>query len=437
METSTPSSLDSALLALATAERTRRARIRSFDWKRSARPDQRLPAGNWRVWLILAGRGWGKTRTGAEAVREWSETYSHIGLIAPTKNDAREIMVEGPAGILSVFPRERPARYIANRYRIEFPSGSIGTVFTADEPERLRGPQHTKLWADELAAWRYPEAWDMAMLGLRLGASPQAIITTTPKPIPLVKELRIRAASVRDPLGRVILTRGSTYDNEANLSPAFLSEIVQRYEGTRLGRQELHAEILEELEGALWTGAMIDAGRVSRLTVGGVPAMVRVVLAVDPATTHGPDADETGVAVAGKGEDGHYYLIASAGLRASPETWGSRVLALYDEHDASLIVAETNQGGEMVAAVLRAVCSRTGREMPRIKTIHAKKGKALRAEPVVALYEQGRVHHIGSFDVLEDQQTTFPVASEHDDRLDAAVYALTELARERRTITAY
>ena len=370
-------------------------------------------------------------------MREWSESFSHIGLIAPTKSDAREIMVEGVAGILSVFPRERPARYISNRYRIEFPSGAIGTVFTADEPDRLRGPQHQKLWADELAAWRYPEAWDMAMLGLRLGSSPQAVITTTPKPIALVKELRLRAGMAADPLGRVILTRGSTYENEANLSPAFLSEIVQRYEGTRLGRQELHAEVLEDLEGALWTSAMIDSARIPRPTDGSIPAMTRVILAVDPATTHGPDSDETGIAIAGKGEDGQYYLIASTGLRASPETWGSRVLALYDEHDASLIVAETNQGGEMVAAVLRAVCSRTGREMPRIKMVHAKKGKVLRAEPVVALYEQGRVHHVGAFDVLEDQQTSFPVASEHDDRLDAAVYALTELARERRTITAY
>lgn len=383
--------------------------------------------------MILAGRGWGKTRTGAEAVREWSETNSHIGLIAPTKTDAREIMVEGVAGILAVFPPERPARYIANRFRLEFPSGSIGTIFTADEPDRLRGPQHTKLWADELAAWRYPEAWDMALLGLRLGDSPQAIITTTPKPTALIRELRDRSRLETDPLGRVVLTQGSTYDNAANLSPAFLSEIVQRYEGTRMGRQELHAEILEEIEGALWTGAMIEGGRVRE-----APALVRRVLAVDPATTHGPDSDETGITVAGKGEDGGYYVLEAEGLRATPEVWGSRVLHLYDLHGADMIVAETNQGGEMVAAVLRAVCSRTSREVPRITTVHAKKGKVLRAEPVVALYEQGRVHHVGVFPVLEEQQTAFPVATDHDDRVDATVYALTELAKpERRSITAY
>jgi predicted phage terminase large subunit-like protein len=430
--TSTGSLPDSALLALLEAEQERRRRARQYDWSLSGRPDQHLPEGDWRIWLVLAGRGWGKTRTGAEAVRSWSERFSRISLIAPTGDDAREIMVEGESGVLAVFPQDRPARYIANRRRIVFPSGSIGTIYSADEPDRLRGPQHTKVWADELAAWRYPEAWDMAMLGLRLGASPQAIITTTPKPTALVKELRNRSHLETDPLGRVILTRGSTYDNAANLAPAFLSEIVQRYEGTRLGRQELHAEILEEIEGALWTGAMIEAHRVRE-----APRMARVIVAVDPATTHGPESDETGITVGGRGEDGDLYVLASEGLRASPETWGSRVLSLYDEHYGAAIVAETNQGGEMVSAVLRAVCARTGRTLPRVITIHAKKAKVLRAEPVVAMYEQGRVHHVGVFPVLEEQQTSFPVATEHDDRVDATVYALTELAATKRSITAY
>jgi predicted phage terminase large subunit-like protein len=425
-------SADGSLLRLVEAEQERRKRIRTFDWTTQARDEQRAPGGDWRIWAILAGRGWGKTRTGAETVREWSETFSHIGLIAPTKSDAREIMVEGVAGILAVFPQDRPARYIANRYRLEFPSGSVGTIFTADEPERLRGPQHTKIWADELAAWRYPEAWDMAMLGLRLGSSPQAVITTTPRPTALIRELRDRSRLDADPLGRVVLTSGSTYDNAANLAPAFLSEIVQRYEGTRMGRQELHAEILEEIEGALWTGRMIEVSRRKK-----APALTRTILAVDPATTHGPDADETAITVAGKGEDGDFYVLDAEGLRASPEVWGSRVLSLYDQHDADMIVAETNQGGEMVAAVIRAVCSRTGRAVPRIKTVHAKKGKVLRAEPVVALYEQGRVHHVGVLAVLEEEQTAFPVASDHDDRVDATVYALTELAQEKRRMTAY
>ena len=432
--TSTRSHLDSAALALVEAELDRRRRSRQFDWGNSSRPEQRIPEGDWRLWAILAGRGWGKTRTGAETVRAWSERYSHIGLIAPTKNDAREIMVEGVSGILAVFPRERAARYIANRFRLEFPSGSVGTLFTADEPDRLRGPQHTKLWADELAVWRYPEAWDMAMLGLRLGDSPQAIITTTPKPTRLIKELRNRSHLESDPLGKVVLTRGSTYENEANLAPAFLAEIVQRYEGTRLGQQELHAEILDEIEGALWTGTMIDAGRVK---AGEVPQMERKVVAVDPATTHGPDADETAISVAGRGTDAEFYVLEAEGLRASPETWGSRVLGLYDQHEANVIVAETNQGGEMVASVLRSVCSRSGRAMPRLIMVHAKKGKVLRAEPIVALYEQGRVHHVGLFPVLEEEQTSFPVASEFDDRVDATVYALTELAKTPKRVQAY
>lgn len=192
------------------------------DWRTQARPEQRIPDGRWRIWVINAGRGWGKTRTGAETCRSWSESFSHIGLIAPTKNDAREVMVEGVSGILAVFPRHARPRYIANRYRIEFPSGAIGTVFTADEPDRLRGPQHEKLWMDELASWRYPEAFDMAMLGLRLGENPQAVITTTPKRTRLIRELKRRSALESDPLGRVVMTGGSTYENRANLSPEFL-----------------------------------------------------------------------------------------------------------------------------------------------------------------------------------------------------------------------
>jgi len=433
---------------LLNAETERRARVRRYDWRGHAcpfhtpedpfvegsclhgRPGQVLPDGDWRVWAIMAGRGWGKTRTGAEAVREWSERYSRIGLIAPTKNDAREVMVEGASGILSAFPPDRPARYIANRLRVEFPSGSIGTVYTADEPERLRGPQHTKLWADELAAWRYPEAWTMAMFGLRLGDNPQVIATYTPKPTKLVKELRDRARLDNDPHGRVLLQRGSTYDNRLNLAPSFLSEIVGRYEGTRLGRQELHAEVLEDVEGALWSGSLIEPYRVPE-----APDMVRVVVAVDPAVTHGEDSDATGLVVAGKGVDGDYYVLSSDGLRVSPETWARRTLYVTDQHGADCIVAEVNQGGDLVTLTLRNVAD--GRPVPRIKKVHAKKGKVLRAEPVVALYEQGKVHHVGSHDALEDQQTSFPIANDHDDLVDAVVYALTELSEPVRRVTAY
>ena len=350
-------------------------------------------------------------------------------------------MVEGESGVLAVFPQERPARYVANRRRIEFPSGSIGTIYSADEPERLRGPQHDKLWMDEIAAWRYQEAaFDMAMLGLRLGANPQAVITSTPKPQKLLKGLvkRSRLRAGEDPLGRVVMTEGTTYENRANLAEAFVAEVIVKYEGSRLGRQELLAEVLEDVEGALWTGAMIEAGRVQEVPAGVM--IVRKVLGIDPATTSGPDSDETGLTVAGKGSDGDLYVLRSEGHRSRPNEWASRALALYDEEEIDCIVPETNQGGQMVTETIRNVCLSQGRPVPRIKPVHARKGKALRAEPVVALYEQGKVHHVGPFPVLEDQQTSFVPPGggvENDDRLDATVYALSELAVPVKSITAY
>lgn len=422
------------------AERDRRARIVKYDWRgHHARPSQILPDGDWRLWLVKAGRGFGKTRTGAEAVREWSEAHPRIGLIAPTGDDARNIMVEGESGVLSVFPPDRQAVYIANRRRIEFPSGAIGTIYSADEPERLRGPQHHKLWMDEIASWRYLEAaFDMAMLGLRLGSSPQAVITSTPKNIRLIRQLRDRSRleAGSDPLGTVVMTEGTTYENRNNLAEAFVNELIVKYEGTRMGRQELQAEVLEDVEGALWSSSMIEPYRVAAMD----EQRLRTVVAVDPATTSGPESDETGIAVASLGTGQGLFLHVAEGHRVTPSTWASRVLALYDQHEADCIVAETNQGGQMVTETIRNVCMSQGRSMPRIKTVHAKKGKATRAEPVVALYEQERVHHIGTFDVLEDQQTSFvpPGGSpEGDDRLDAVVYALTELAVIVKQITAY
>ena len=256
------------------------------------------------------------------------------------------------------------------------------------------------------------------------------VATFTPKPTHLVKSLRDRARLDIDPAGKVILTRGSTYENAPNLAPEFLSEIVQKYEGTRLGRQELHAEVLEDIEGALWQSSLIEPFRVDE-----APDMARVVVAVDPAVTHGEDSDATGVVVAGKGVDGHYYVMASDELRVSPETWARRVLYQHDNLAADCIVAEVNQGGELVTLTLRNVAD--GRAVPRVKTVHAKRAKVLRAEPVVALYEQGKVHHVGRHDALEDQQTSFPVANDHDDLVDAVVYALTELAEPVRRMTAY
>ncbi len=387
------------------------------------RSNQLLPDGLWRLWLVKAGRGWGKTRVGAEAVREWSETNRRVNIIGATMDDARDIMVEGESGILSVFPNERRARYIHNRRLIEYPSGAIGQVFSADEPERLRGPQHYKLWLDEIAAWRYLDmAFDMAMLGLRLGANPQAVLTSTPKAIPLVRSLRdrTRIPPGDDPLGTVIMSEGSTFENEANLAPPFLAELVQKYTGTRMGRQELDAEVLEDIEGALWTSGMIEPYR-RRATE--IPELVRIVVAVDPATTHGEDSDYTAIVVAGIDAEREYYVLQSEQLHLTPNGWGSRVFALADKWDADAIVGEVNQGGEMVENTLRNIRRDGWRWVP----VHAKKGKSLRAEPVVGLYEQGRVHHVGMHAAMEDQQTSFPVGNEHDDLVDANVYALTEL----------
>lgn len=269
-----------------------------YDWERLARPNQLPPPGDWRGWLLLAGRGFGKTRTGAEWVRaQIRGGKRRLALVAPTAADARDVMVEGESGILSVFPAREKPRYQPAVRRVIWPNGAMATLFSADEPERLRGPQHDGAWCDELGSWRYPEAWDMLMFGLRLGLNPRVVITTTPRPTKLVREL------VNDP--GIFVTRGSTYDNRANLAPTFFSQIVRKYEGTRLGRQELEAELLEDVPGALWNHRMIDDARVRAAA-----SLSRVVVAVDPAVTSGEDSDETGIIVAGKDDDGAGYALA-------------------------------------------------------------------------------------------------------------------------------
>src|SRR5580692_9977446 len=237
-----------------------------FDWNEWARDTQKKPEGDWAVWLILAGRGYGKTRTGAETVRAWVGDFPFVNLIGATADDARDIMIEGESGLLAICPRHERPRYLPSKRRLDWPNGGKSLIFTADEPERLRGKQHNKLWCDEVCAWRYPEAYEQAMLGLRIGAVPQAIVTTTPRPVRLLKELMADAGTVT--------TRGTTYDNRAHLAPGFYSRIIGRYEGTRLGRQELNAEVLEDVEGALWSNSLIEASRVKV-----APEMSRIVVA--------------------------------------------------------------------------------------------------------------------------------------------------------------
>ena len=372
------------------------------------RPSQIPPDGDWRVWLILAGRGWGKTRTGAEWVRETVKHYRYVNLIAATADDARDIMIEGESGILNICPPAERPTYLPSKRRLEWPNGARSLIFTADEPERLRGKQHERLWMDECAAWRYPDAFDQAMLGLRIGDDPRAVVTTTPRPVRIVRDLMAAATTT--------ITRGSTYENRENLAGAFLEQIITKYEGTRLGRQELLGELLEDVEGALWSYGMIAYATT-------LPDMARVVVAIDPATTSGEASDETGIIVAGLGVDGLGYVLADRSCRLSPDGWARRAVAAYHEFHADRIVAEVNNGGDLVEQVIRTVEAR----IPYTK-VHASRGKRTRAEPVAALYEQNKVKHAVAFPELEQQLISWtPESGESPDRLDALVWALTTL----------
>ena len=383
-------------------------------WEIHRRPAQATPISDWRVWLILAGRGWGKTRTGAEFIREQVNlgAASHIALVGPTAADVRDTMIEGESGLLGIFPRDERPRYEPSKRRVTFHNGAMASAFSADEPDRLRGPNHDLAWADELAAWRYPEAWDMLMFGLRIGGNPRAVVTTTPKPIPLIRRL----LAIED--GTVVLTRGSTFDNKANLAASFLTEITSRYEGTRLGRQELYAEILDDVDGALWDRGTLEEHRVSM-----TPELERVVVAIDPAAGSKAENAETGIVVAGLGADGHGYVLDDRSIRGTPNDWGTSAIAAYHANKADRIVAEANQGGDMVLHTLRTVDANAP-----VKMVHASRGKRTRAEPVAALYEQGRIHHLGFHGLLEDQLCSWvPDHSDSPDRLDALVWAITEL----------
>lgn len=372
-----------------------------------------LPQGAWAYWLILAGRGFGKTRTGAETVREWVKSNRFVNLIGATADDARDIMVQGESGILACCPRWERPEYKPSQRALHWPNGAKSLIFTADEPERLRGKQHEKLWCDELAAWRYSDAWDQAKFGLRLGANPQAVVTTTPRPTAMVKALIADAATVT--------TRGKTADNRANLAPAFFDAILKRYEGTRIGRQEIAGEILDDNPNALFKRADIDAARVEK-----APDLMRVVVAIDPAATSSEGSDETGIVAAGCDAKGDVYVLADRSGRATPEGWARAAILAYDEFKADRIVAEQNNGGEMITAVLRSVDARVP-----AKLVTASRGKAIRAEPIAALYEQHRVHHVGSFARLEDQMVEFDPSEPPEkspDRMDALVWAITELS---------
>jgi predicted phage terminase large subunit-like protein len=386
-------------------------------WRVLARDNQLPPPGDWRTWLVLAGRGFGKTRTGAEWVHANHDRYARWHLVGPTASSVRDVMIEGESGILAVARENRP-KYEPSKLRLTWPNGSVASLFSADEPDRLRGPQCEAAWADEVAVWRHPEAWDMLQLGLRLGPDPRQIVTTTPRPVRVIRELLADANTVT--------VRGSTYENRANLAPAFFSQIITRYEGTRLGRQELYAELLDDVPGALWTRAMLEnRAEPQKLYREGVLShdLQRVVVAIDPAVSASETSDETGIVVAGLGNDKRGYVLADRSVRASPDAWARRAVTAYREFKADRIVAESNNGGEMVALTIRTVDP----NVP-VTLVHASRGKRARAEPVAALYEQGRISHVEPFPDLEDQLCSYtPESGDSPDRMDALVWALTDL----------
>ena len=387
-------------------------------WPLWARDSQIAPPGDWSVWLLMAGRGFGKTRTGAEWVRARVESGAagRIALVARTPADVRDVMIEGDSGLLSVCPPSNRPKYEPTKRRLTWPNGAFALAFSSHEPDQLRGPQFDAAWCDEVASWEYPrETWDNLMFGLRLGQRPQCVVTTTPRPIELLRELVDR--------DDVHVTRGSTYENRRFLAPSFIRQIERRYQDTDTGRQEIFAELLEEAEGALWRRDWIGHAETA-------PDINRIVVAIDPAMSSRPDSAETGIVVAGTDADLRGYVLEDGSGRMSPDEWARRAIDLYDRHSASRIIGERNNGGDLVGTVLKTASG--GRTLP-IRLVSASVGKYARAEPVAALYQQGRVFHVGSFPRLEDQLCTWePGSSTSPDRMDALVWALSDLITDRR-----
>lgn len=420
LRASSPKDLGAFLAKLTNEE----ASVLIYEWTFWARENQLPPVGNWTHWLLLAGRGFGKTRTGAEWVRNVADLgvrNTRIALVAPTAADARDVMIEGESGILNICPPWNMPIYSPANRKLTWPNGVVAHVYSAETPERLRGPQHSHAWCDELCAWQYPqETWDNLMFGLRLGKKPRTCITTTPKPTKILLDL-VASKNVN-------VVKGTTYDNLSNLASTFRDEIISKYEGTRLGRQELNAEILQDVLGSLWQRDQIEADRVSK-----IPDLVRIVVAIDPPVTSGDNADECGIIVAGIDKDKNGYVLADLSSQGkTPLEWCRDAVKAYYEWEADRIVAEVNQGGEMIETLLRQVNSKVS-----YKAVRATRGKVIRAEPVAALYEQHKIKHVGTHPNLEDQMCQFTLdfnkksMGYSPDRVDSLVWAITELMLEQ------
>lgn len=383
------------------------------NWARIARPEQRWPAGDWLIWYIQAGRGWGKTRTGAEATWQAAKSVPHLAIVAESFGEGRDTCVEGESGLKALYPGIVFNRSLGELW---FPSGCKGKIYSADDPESLRGPNNYFAWCDEIAKWRYlKKTWDMLMFTMRKGPRPRTVITTTPRPLPLLKDLKARPSTH--------LTRGKTSDNLANLSPVFIDQIIAPYQGTELGRQELDAEDIEDLKDALWQRAIIERSRVYA-----APDLTTIVVGVDPnAVSH--TGDDAGIITAGVGmcdcmgtPELHGFVLNDDTTSGGPREWARASVTAYHKFKADKLVAEDNNGGEMVEITIGTVP-----QAPPVKRIHASRGKHTRAQPVAMLYEQGKVHHVGALPKLEDELCSWMPGMDSPNRLDALVWALTEL----------
>lgn len=409
-----------------------------YNWKLWARQDQLPPAGNdWSCWTICAGRGWGKTRVMMEMVKKWvDEGVNHIGIIGRTTADVRSVLMRGESGLLSLYPENERPIYTETTRLVKWKNGAEALCFSAQEPELLRGPQYEKVVVDELAAWRYGEyALDMMMMGLRIGDNPQFVVATTPKPVPALLKLLKKKSTVT--------TQGTTFENKTNLAPKFLTDITEQYENTRIGRQELMAEIMESVPGALWDYENLEKHRIklvydekgSGRFEPALPDFLTVVLAIDPAIQVKASSAETAMCVVAFGSNHHYYVLHLDSHKDQPIEWAERAVRLFKDYNCDKMVAEANQGGLLVESNIHTVAP-----LQKVHMVHASRGKITRAEPVSALYQQGKVHHVGAFPAGESQMTQFnPIENPSGlkDMVDSLVWAVTKITDDYQVARGY